>query len=173
MSNRGFTLIEVNLAMFIMAVGTLGLVSLYSFGYRENQQSVEDVRGASVAEVNMNALVTSLSSTNVTWQEWCGIGTQPSEGWGRYAGDGDGKREDDTVTPLKDPTGLARTIFGQVVGLGGGTGKFYDGGGLKCGLVVHQVGDRCSISFRSGRRAGSLVYQPLYYTEVRFQGLRQ
>ena len=39
MFRHAFTLIEVNLAMFVMAVGTLGLVSLYSLGYRENQQS--------------------------------------------------------------------------------------------------------------------------------------
>ena len=50
MFRRGFTLIEVNLAMFVMAVGTLGLVSLYSLGYRENQQSNEDVQAAAVAD---------------------------------------------------------------------------------------------------------------------------
>ena len=153
MNMRGFTLIEVNLAMFIMAVGTLGLVSLYSFGYRENQQSVEDVRGAAVAEVNMNELISALSSTNVTWSQWCGIGTRPSKGWGDYAGDGDGKREDETYTPNLNPTATAQGVFGNIVSLGGGSGgQFYDGGGLACGLVVHQ---------------------PLYYTEVRFQGLKE
>ena len=45
-ARQGFTLMEVNLAMFVMAVGTLGLVSLYSFGYRENQQSKDDVKAA-------------------------------------------------------------------------------------------------------------------------------
>ena len=179
MNMKGFTLMEVNLAMFVMAVGTLGLVSLYSFGYRENQQSVEDVRGASVAEVNMNALVAALSSTNVTWNEWMSIGTQPSEGWGKYAGDGTGVDWNDNasgndgakVHPLENPTAEAKTIFGKIVKLGGGSGSFYDGNGLACGLVVNQVGDHCSIAFRSGKRSGTLVYQPLYYTEVRFQGL--
>jgi len=180
MQMKGFTLMEVNLAMFVMAVGTLGLVSLYSFGYRENQQSVEDVRGASVAEVNMNALIAALSSTNMTWSKWESIGTQPSEGWGKYAGDGTGVDWSDNgggsdtskLKPLSNPSAEARSIFSRIVKLGGGSGSFYDGNGLACGLVVNQEGDRCSVAFRSGKRSGTLVYQPLYYTEVRFQGLR-
>ena len=177
---KGFTLMEVNLAMFVMAVGTLGLVSLYSFGYRENQQSIEDVRGASVAEVNMNAIIAALSSTNMTWSSWQSIGTQPSDGWGYYAGDGSGVDWDDKATeePKINPpsasamTGTARGIFSQLMGKSGSKGTFEDGNGLACGLVVNQVGDRCSIAFRSGKRSATLVYQPLYYTEVRFQGLK-
>ena len=88
MRRFGFTLIEVNLAMFIMAMGTLGLVSLYAFGYRENQQSNEDVRAAAVAEMHLNAMIAALSSTNMTWSAWRGIGVQPATGWGYYAGDG-------------------------------------------------------------------------------------
>lgn len=179
MKSNGFTLIEVNLAMFVMAVGTLGLVSLYSFGYRENQQSIEDVRGVSLAEVNVNALVAALSSTNVTWSEWNSIGTQPDNGWGKYAGDNTGLDWNDNggsanakLHPLSDPTSEARTIFGKIVKLGGGTGSFEDGNGLACGLVVNQEGDRCSIAFRCGKRPATLVFQPLYYTEVRFQGLK-
>ena len=46
----GFTLMEVNLAIFIMATGVLAMVSLYPLGYRENQQSRDDVWAASEAE---------------------------------------------------------------------------------------------------------------------------
>ena len=178
---KGFTLMEVNLAMFVMAVGTLGLVSLYSFGYRENQQSIEDVRAASVAEVNMNALIAALSSTNMTWSQWNSIGMQPANGWGYYAGDGTGvdlsDRDDGNEQKVNPPslgamTGMSSGIFGKIMGLSGAQGTFYDGDGLACGLVVNQDGDRCSVAFRSGKRAAALVYQPLYYTEVRFQGLR-
>ena len=159
---RAFTLMEVNLAMFVMSVGTLGLVSLYSFGYRENQQSIEDVRGAAVAEVNMNALIAALSSTNVTWSEWCSIGTQPAEGWGKYAGDGTGVDWEDNddgrdrkVTPLANPTAEARGIFDKLAKLGGSSGSFSDGDGLACGLVVNQFGDvddRHGVRRRSRRR---------------------
>ena len=180
-ARRGFTLMEVNLAMFVMAVGTLGLVSLYSFGYRENQQSIEDVRAASVAEVNMNALIAALSSTNMTWSQWNSIGMQPANGWGYYAGDGTGvdmsDRDDGNEQKVNPPslgamTGTSSGIFGKLMGLSNSQGSFYDGDGLACGLVVNQVGDRCSLAFRCGKRAAALVYQPLYYTEVRFQGLR-
>ena len=47
---RAFTLIEVNLAILIMAGGILAMVSLFSFGYRENSQSREDVAGAAMAD---------------------------------------------------------------------------------------------------------------------------
>ena len=181
-ARQGFTLMEVNLAMFVMAVGTLGLVSLYSFGYRENQQSIEDVRAASVAEVNMNALIAALSSTNMTWSQWNSIGTQPADGWGYYAGDGTGvdwndndSGQEQKVNPpsLGAMTGTSSGIFGKLMGLSSSQGSFYDGDGLACGLVVNQIGDRCSVAFRCGKRAAALVAQPLYYTEVRFQGLRE
>ena len=180
-ARQGFTLMEVNLAMFVMAVGTLGLVSLYSFGYRENQQSIEDVRAASVAEVNMNALIAALSSTNMTWSQWNSIGVQPPDGWGYYAGDGTGVDWEDNdsgqqqkINPpsLGAMNGMTGGIFGKIMGLSSSQGNFYDGDGLACGLVVNQTGDRCSVAFRCGKRAANLVFQPLYYTEVRFQGLR-
>lgn len=186
-ARQGFTLMEVNLAMFVMAVGTLGLVSLYSFGYRENQQSIEDVRAASVAEVNMNALIAALSSTNMTWSQWASIGVQPSTGWGYYAGDGtgidwedndDGQEQKINPPSLGAMNGTAGGIFGKIMGLSGSQATFYDGDGLACGLVVNNqdasgnVVDRCSVAFRCGKRAAALVFQPLYYTEVRFQGLR-
>ena len=184
---RAFTLMEVNLAMFVMAVGTLGLVSLYSFGYRENQQSIEDVRAASVAEVNMNAIIAALSSTNMTWSQWRSIGVQPSDGWGYYAGDGTGVSLDDyddgREQKINPPSrgamnGTAGSIFGKLMSLSGSQGSFSDGDGLACGLVVNNqdangnVVDRCSVAFRCGKRAATLVFQPLYYTEVRFQGLK-
>ena len=47
-NKKGFTLVEVNLAIFIMAVGVLSMCGLYSLGYRENRQSVEDVASAAL-----------------------------------------------------------------------------------------------------------------------------
>ena len=41
-----FTLIEVNLAMLIMAGGILSVVGLYALGFRENRQGREDVAAA-------------------------------------------------------------------------------------------------------------------------------
>lgn len=176
MMRRAFTLIEVNLAMFIMAVGTLGLVSLYSLGYRENQQSNEDVECAAAAEKNLNAIVAALSSTNMTWEAWNSIGTAPSNGWGDYVGITDGRGENrNSSNSFKLTKGaansLAREAFDAAKGDSGSQATF-DDRGLACGIVVNQKGPVCSVAVRCSRRAAQLVYQPLYYTEVYFQGLK-
>ena len=61
---RAFTLVEVNLAIFIMATGVLGMVSLYSLGFRENRQSEEDVASAGLADAVFAPLVAGLSATD-------------------------------------------------------------------------------------------------------------
>ena len=84
---RAFTLMEVNLAVFIMATGVLAMVSLYPLGFRENEQSVEDVAGAALADEFLNPIVAALSSTNITWQAWKGLcdgGSLPKKGWESY-----------------------------------------------------------------------------------------
>ena len=68
--NAGFTLMEVNLAIFIMAVGLLAMVALYPLAYRESQQSKDDVKGAAAADCILNSLTAALSSRNITWAEW-------------------------------------------------------------------------------------------------------
>lgn len=176
---KAFTLMEVNLAMLIMAGGILSMVSLYSLGYRENLQSREDMEAAALADKNMNALATMLSSTNLTWSQWTAIGTLPAgnedtEGWGAYY---DVNEVDTKSTAKKNggrgytgsPNGTAGDVFAKVPDVDG-TGFSFDSGNLECGLVVRQLGARCSISFRGARRAGSLMAQPMYYTEVFFQG---
>lgn len=174
MRRFGFTLLEVNLAMFIMAVGVLGLVSLYTLGYRENRQSIEDVRGAAVAQANMSLLVAALSSTNLTWDTWASINEIPSGGWGYYAGGGGEYAQGSSAArAINNPTAKASSDFGSIMQKCGFNASFDDGGGLACGLVVVRRGARCSISMRSGVRPSTLLYEPLYYTEVRFQGLKQ
>ena len=180
MRRAGFTLIEVTLAMGIMATGVLGLVGLYALGYRENQQSAEDVQAASVALMNMNAMVAALSSTNMTWEAWTGIGIQPSAGWGVYAGDGTnaGISSDDgwgnyTAPNRETCNSAAGGVFQKVMSAAGFSGSF-DAQGLAVGIVVAPSSDyrTYSVAVRCARRPSMLVYQPLYYTEVYFQGLK-
>ena len=47
------------------------------------------------------------------------------------------------------------------------------GTGMRCGLVVQHDEDSAvvKISFRATRLPGELLSMPLFYTEVRFQGL--
>ena len=82
---RAFTLIEVNLAIMVMAVGVLGIISLYALGYREERQSREDVASASYADAVMGPLVTALTATNVKWSAFRKIPDSPgADGWGHY-----------------------------------------------------------------------------------------
>ena len=176
---KAFTLMEVNLAVMVMAFGVLGLISLYSLGYRENSQSREDVEAAALADGNLNALVTMLSSTNMTWSAWSSIGTLPADGertsgWMAYF---NVERRDDDNQDFSgadsNPNNKAREVFDVVKGKCSGcegTSVVFDPGHLNCGLVVYQQGPRCAIAFRASRRAASLIHQPLYYTEVYFQG---
>ena len=179
MKRFGFTLIEVNLAIFVMAVGVLSLVSLYSFGYRENQQSAEDVQAAAVSEYCLNAMVAALSSTNMSWTAWRGLGMHPANGWGEYAGDGTGSgtsNNDGTgaVRPNTNPSALAEGIFNRVMSAAGFSASF-NVGDLCVGIVLTPLSNyrTYSVAVRCGRRAATLVNQPLYYSEVYYQGFKK
>ena len=179
MKRFGFTLIEVNLAIFVMAVGVLSLVSLYSFGYRENQQSAEDVQAAAVSEYCLNAMVAALSSTNMSWTAWRGLGMQPANGWGESAGDGTGRgtsNNDGTgaVRPNTNPSALAEGVFNRVMSAAGFSASF-NVGDLCVGIVLTPSSNyrTYSVAVRCGRRAATLVNQPLYYSEVYYQGFKK
>ncbi len=69
-ARAAFTLMEVNLAIFIMAVGVLAMTALYPLGFRESEQSRDDVRAAIVADEVLGKLSAALSSRNITWAKW-------------------------------------------------------------------------------------------------------
>ena len=69
-TRAAFTLMEVNLAIFIMAVGVLAMTALYPLGFRESEQSRDDVRAAIVADEVLGKLSAALSSRNITWAKW-------------------------------------------------------------------------------------------------------
>jgi len=174
---RAFTLIEVNLAMLIMAGGILSIVGLYAFGFRESRQSREDVAATAIADSVMSPLVCALSATNVTWSSFKNLGDYPSEaGWGAYLNRSSGVVD-------SDPLGMAQGVFSSVMGQLSFVGT-YDGPkefpstalagtGMTCGLVVqHDEGSAVvRISCRATKLPGTLLSMPLFYTEVRFQGL--
>ena len=177
MFRRGFTLIEVNLAMFVMAIGTRGLVSLYTLGYRENQQSNEDVQAAAVADKILSSMVAALSSTNMTWSAWNNIKLTPQNGWGDYVGltlsDVSSSGNTSTFRPVSK--GAANTFAQQAFNVAksaSGSPVEFDSQDMACGVVLNRDGAKCTVAVRCGRRAATLVYQPLYYTEVYFQGLK-
>lgn len=120
---RAFTLIEVNLAMLVMAGGVLSMVSLYAFGFRESRQSREDVAGAVVAESVLNALATALSDRDLKWSKWKGFGMKPSDknepnyvrvvpnkGWKSYLQESSGGK----YRVLSDINGVAEGVFDEL-----------------------------------------------------------
>ena len=175
---RAFTLIEVNLAIMVMAVSILGIVSLYAFGFREERQSREDVASAAYADAVMGPLVTALTATNVKWSAFKEIPNSPGDdGWGHYL------ENRSTGKVVSNPESLAqaaytRTISALNLGEGFPTGfqvSRQKAGNLKAALVVMHGKDEddaiVRIAFRAATRENMLFSAPLYYTEARFQGV--
>lgn len=170
---RAFTLIEVNLAMLIMAGGILAVVGLYSFGFKESRQSREDVVGAALADAVVSPLVMVISQTNLKWSAFRNVQSFPSDdGWGYFL--------DSKGQVKSDPNGSG--IFDQAVSAYSGCAQ---GSGVKpskpavpsadwkYGLIVMHERDSpiVKVGFRAVQKKGQLLSMPLYYTEVRFQGI--
>lgn len=66
----GFSLIEVNMAVFVMAFGVIALAALYPLGLRESVQSSDDLNESMFADMLLNAAVSAAGSTNVLWTDW-------------------------------------------------------------------------------------------------------
>jgi len=178
---KAFTLIEVNLAMMVMAVGILAIVGLYAHGYRESNQSREDVEATALADHVISPLVMAITHTNMKWSVFRqGFHYPDNSGWGAYF-DNDG-------IVSEDPDNRAKKAFADVMSqldVAGLTPRIdtkfplpdkSDGASaarsLSCGLVIlHDEGSPLvRIAFRATRRPGTLLAMPIFYTEARFQG---
>ncbi len=195
-SRAAFTLMEVNLAIFIMAVGVLAMTSLYPLGFRESEQSRDDVRAAVVADEVLGKLTAALSSRNITWDRWknaveSAVRTSnqggAGAGWFSYFA----SRGRDSYVAISRPSANshARAVFDALArGCQGATespswtpdSKYAHGLVVQWGKRIVATGpnqgesvddySRVSISFRLARRSGALMTAPIYYTEVHLQG---
>ena len=209
MKKRGFTLMEVNLAVFIMAVGVMAMVALYPLGFRESQQSREDVAAADMADAVLNPLVAALSWTNMTWSAWkdiCesrgGRNAAPKVlpdsgggGWYGYCKNVDymlpkSREQMSSIAKGNDVIGRIRSAYGKSNGPGNPFGdvesavKSLEEMGYALVVSIPWMADdegasssalypdysRIALSFRATHRAAQLFSQPLFYTEVHFQG---
>lgn len=157
---KAFTLIEVNLAILVMAGGILSIVVLYSLGYRESRQSREDIVSTGYSDAVLAPIVAAISDPELKWSTFDSIETLPKDGWGGYMND------DGTVrrTPDGDAISHLSSVLGVTPNL--------PGNGFHSGLIVyHEKGSGIvKLGFRTARRLDDLLTAPLYYTEVRFQG---
>ena len=63
-------MIEINMAVFVMAVGILSMVVLYPLGLRESIQGRADLRQSMFADFVLNQAIAAASQTNITWSQW-------------------------------------------------------------------------------------------------------
>ena len=178
---------EVNLAIFIMAVGLLAMVALYPLAYRESRHAQDDVKAAAAADCVLNTLTAALSSRNIKWSDWVqGItGAKQNKGWLVYC-----EKVGDSYAPKKrgDINSLSKGVFDKLKGINKDHGSKLQwpvSDELACAIVVqwgrlpvfngtemHMEEDRSrvAISLRTTRRSGDLFAQPIFYTEIHFQG---
>ena len=174
---KAFTLIEVNLAIMVMAGGILAILGLYSLGYRENRQSREDVAAAAYADAVMSPLIMACSATNIKWSVFRTLSSGPSDGgWSEYINQTTGNVDSNPESRAKPvfDTALSKLKAGAKGGLQLNTQwPSSASGGLKAGLVFLHDEDSAivRIGFRATRHASELLSMPLFYTEVRFQGI--
>ena len=197
---RAFTLIEVNLAIFIMAGGVLAMISLYSFGFRESRQSREDVASAALAEAVLNPLVIALSSRELTWSEWRGLGFSTissgsgtgsggglvqvmpgsgnNAGWLAYLGTR-GSGDEKTYYVPSDPESTARSVYSRLIGADKDGWNLPSSVSTPEGMTYALVASResedspvISLAVRCVRKnlRNTLMSQPVFATEVHFQG---
>lgn len=168
MMKKAFTLIEVNLAILVMAGGILSVVVLYSLGFRETRQSREDIISAATADAVFGPLVAALSSDQLTWDNFNSIESVPSGGWGGYINENNG-----TVRSGMNAASVYSSVMGKL-GSSGVSAGFPSSAadGYVTGMVVCHEKDTglVKIGFRAAKRKDALLSAPLYYTEVRFQG---
>lgn len=182
-----FTLMEVNLAILIMATGVLGMVSLYSLGFRESLQSRDDVAGTGYADAYLAPLVAGLSATNMVWSDWIRIGDKPQndgvrmcdgvwpqDGWAAYAEKGDGDSKTRMFRMKRNCNTTASDVFGRLQSLFKSPfdARTPDKEPPYYALVATRRGATVSLAFRASHRLEQLLSQPVFYTEVRFQGER-
>ena len=186
---RGFTLLEVNLAVFVMATGILTISALYSLGFRENRQSVEDVAGAAYSEAYLSPLIQGLSATNMPWSAWTEIGDEPTmsatrsrnvadgvwpgSGWSAYVQSPHVLDSDIRYRVVGSPRSLADSAWN---GVNGKIQSPYKGtkpsipSDFEYALVVTRRGTVIQLAFRLARRRETLMTLPAFVTEVRFNG---
>lgn len=168
-ARRGFTLMEIMLAISIMSLGILSIISLFAFGYRETSQSNEDVASAAYADAVISQIAMAIGQTNLSWSTFSRHQGQTSEsGWEFYLEpDGRVKRGIDGIAKQEYAKWTSQLQPSWPNAWPAGAA-----GDMKAALVVqHEAGSPIvKIGFRATKTEQTLMSQPLYYTEVRFQG---
>lgn len=151
MKKQGFSLIEVNMAVFVMAAGILSMAVLYPLGLRESMQAQADIKQAMFADYVLSvAVATACKEEN------------------------QGKSPEDMETIIKD---VVRQAVGREKAFQYESGGVYvyefdviktDGGSDRLlGIMVRSLD--MDLGAGSAKAKNSrLQAQPFYYAEVRY-----
>ena len=175
----GFSLIEVNMAIFVMATGILSIAVLYTMGLRESVQSQSDFKQVMFADYVLNIAMSAACSTNVSWLEW----QEWANTW-NMAGTGS-NGETENMNSLQSVPRFIRDSLRPAID------RYASGSGMSshtldqtyavyCMLVPSFSDQIMGIMMRSldgetghmtqDEKRRRLESQPLYYAEARFQG---
>jgi len=66
----GFTLMEVNIALLIMAIGLLGLLSLFPVGLRQGDSASSDTMQATFADQILSGVRANAQLVTTNWDGW-------------------------------------------------------------------------------------------------------
>ncbi|MEI6645361.1 MAG: prepilin-type N-terminal cleavage/methylation domain-containing protein [bacterium] len=178
MKRSGFSLIEVNMAVFVLAIGVLSMAALYPLGLRESIQSQADLKQSMFADYILNVAVSAASSTNVTWSEWNSwANTYNMAG----AAAGTEKNIGDSIPPFvltALQTAVNNYNGNQLSGFQHTRNQTF---AMYCvmaqgpsarimGIMVRSL-DMDTSKMTSTERIKRLEGQPSYYAEARFQGI--
>ena len=178
MKHSGFSLIEVNMAVFVLAIGVLSMAALYPLGLRESIQSQADLKQSMFADYILNVAVSAASSTNVTWidwSKWAGTYNMAGSDAGTELNIGDsvpsfvGVAVDNAVSQYNGNqlSGFKHTINETFaiycVMVQGPSDRMM-------GIIVRSL-DVDTSKMTSGEKIKRLEAQPSYYAEARFQGI--
>ena len=180
----GFSLIEVNMAIFVMATGVLAIAALYPLGLRESIESQADFKQVMFADYVLNVAVAAASNPNVSWTEWSAWANNYHTADVREGKPLNANLSRDDCVPdfIWERGGLKTAIRDYSIAQGAVSSehernKTY---AIYCVLVPGFSDQTMGIMVRSldmnTREMGDremirrLEAQPLYYAEARFQG---
>jgi len=145
----GFSLMEVNMAVFVLSVGILSMIVLYPLGLRESMQGQADIKQTMFADYVLNQAVGIASQTNITWTQWQSVANLSEGQWPSFI------QNDLDVPSWTDAPQL---------------GDRYD---VTCALVPGMSDRLMGIMIQSTdltKNYDNYTNNPIFYAEVMFQG---
>lgn len=164
------------MAVFVMAVGILGMVALFPLGLREAIQGRADLKQSMFADHALNQLTGLLSQPTVTWNDWMRL---DHTSWPVAVIPEDNSNSDDTWPQTSFGSSIdANKLNLSGIWKNGSTSMDLDGEDAQCRIFFQLVEGSSSRVMGIGVRSTDQVVKNyfqytnnvLYYAEVMFQG---